>query len=222
MPSATRRRSAVFSAPTRRTAALYPFHDIQPANYNQTAAVAKTDYAANGGDWLSNPAALGIWSANCGNGDCGPPASSPPSSATIKTIGNQVLGSGPNSTGPSGIIAAVMLTTQADVRDGLANTYLVGEKYLQPELYMSGSDPGDNDTIFAGDNQNITRYTVSPPLQDHRGQSNPTIFGSPHAAGFTVCMGDLSVRPISYSINPLAHQYLGNKADGQAVQPPAY
>ena len=74
---------------------------------------------------------------------------------------------------------------------------------------------------YIGDNQDITRYTLHrPPMQDRRGVVNSMGFGSPHVGGFNACMCDISVRPISYSIDPTVHRYLGNKADGQAVQPP--
>ena len=42
-------------------------------------------------------------------------------------------------------------------------------------------------------------------------------FGCAHFNSFNACMGDGSVRPISYSIDPLVHQYLGNKADAVGV-----
>jgi hypothetical protein len=58
------------------------------------------------------------------------------------------------------------------------------------------------------------------PLQDRHGLVNSMGFGSPHLHGFNACMCDLSVRPISYTIDSTVHRYPGNKSDGQAVQPP--
>ena len=60
-------------------------------------------------------------------------------------------------------------------------------------------------------------------MQDRRGLSNNAQSSAvPHAAAFYACMATISVRPINYSIDPTVHRYLGNKADFQAVQPPAY
>jgi prepilin-type N-terminal cleavage/methylation domain-containing protein/prepilin-type processing-associated H-X9-DG protein len=208
-----------FLCPSRRAAAAYPYTGSSPTNCNLTAVVAKTDYAANGGDLVSNPEAMGIWS------DSGP--GSPPSASTLASLSVQVQSFGPNKTGPTGMVAALMMTSAADVKDGLANTYLVGEKYVQRDLYFGGLDAGDNYSLYIGDNPNITRYTYNstantalPPMADRRGMSNTVGFGSAHSNSFNACMGDGSVRPISYSIDPLVHQYLGNKADGQSVSPP--
>ena len=54
---ATRNQTPIgsFLCPTRRALGLYPYTDIAPANYTQTATVAKTDYAANGGDIQASP-----------------------------------------------------------------------------------------------------------------------------------------------------------------------
>ena len=39
-------------------------------------------------------------------------------------------------------------TSVADVTDGLSNTYLLGEKYLDPDYYETGQDAGDDDTMY--------------------------------------------------------------------------
>ncbi len=120
--------------------------------------------------------------------------------------------------GAHGIITAMMLTSPADITDGLANTYLAGEKYLQPELYLIGTDLGDNECAYIGDNEDITRYTGpgDVPLRDRHGYNDCINFGSAHINGFNMCFCDGSTRPISYTINTLVHQYLGNRSDGIA------
>ena len=43
----------------------------------------------------------------------------------------------------------------ANVTDGSSNTYMVGEKYLNPDSYANGTDGADNETMYAGfDNDN--------------------------------------------------------------------
>jgi len=206
---------SAFICPTRRAVALYPFTSYDTANYSRDAMVAKTDYAANGGDVYASPDALGIWPSNCYNNACGPPPSSIPNSDALTQLNFQVM-----NFGPTGIVCALKMTSAAEITDGLANTYLVAEKYLQPELYLNGVDLGDNETLYIGDNEDITRYTYLAPLRDRRGLNNYLIFGSAHVNGFNACMCDVSVHSISYAIDPTVHRYLGNKADHQPVQPP--
>jgi len=215
-----------FLCPTRRAIALYPFTSTA-ANYTPPPMTAKSDYAANGGDVSASPDILGLWPSNCGNTACGPPVSAVPNLNALRQLNLKVMQFGPNvlptgskQYGPTGIISALKLTTAAEVQDGLANTYLVAEKYLEPELYKNGQDPADNECAYIGDNQDITRYTYLAPMQDRRGLVNSWGFGSPHVNSFNACMGDLSVRRINYAIDPTVHRYLGNIADHQAVQPP--
>ena len=42
-------------------------------------------------------------------------------------------------------------------------------------------------------------------------------FGSAHAIGINMALCDGSVQRISYSIDPLVHQYLGSRNDGQPI-----
>ena len=218
-----------FICPTRRAVALYPFTSYDTSNYTKDNMVAKTDYAANGGDVYTSPDAMGIWSNNnCYNNACGPSASQIPTNAGFIQLSQQVQQSNPRTLpsgtgqqfGPSGIIAALVAVSPAEITDGLANTYLVAEKYLVPDWYTTGQDNADNETMYIGDNEDITRYTYSLPLRDRRGLNyNAVNFGSAHVNGFNACMCDASVRMITYTIDAQVHQFLGNRADGLSSTP---
>lgn len=110
-------------------------------------------------------------------------------------------------------------TRTADISDGLSNTYLVGEKSLNPDSYETGASGGDDDTMYYGGNCDSLRvtysgYTLGP---DQPGSDNSQQFGSAHASGFSMTLCDGSVRSISYSINADIHGYLGNRKDGKAI-----
>jgi hypothetical protein len=59
---------------------------------------------------------------------------------------------------------------------------------------------------------------ITPPvLQDTPGAADNSIFGSAHLAGTNMARCDGSVQTISYTINPLIHNYLGNRHDGLMI-----
>ncbi|HUT08862.1 MAG TPA: DUF1559 domain-containing protein [Thermoguttaceae bacterium] len=103
------------------------------------------------------------------------------------------------------------------VDDGEGNTYLVGEKNLNPLTYLTGTDPGDNNSMYQGFGRSANRWTSIKPQQDITGASGSTGFGSAHSSGFHMAMCDYSVRPINFSIDPGVHGQLGSRNDGVAV-----
>jgi len=209
---------SLFYCPSRRRTVAYPYKHYNeggtggpPANYEHPGKAARSDYAANGGDRIASPSAMGLWSSgHCGNGDCGP--SSAPDEATLKQRAQQAV-----NFGPTGIVHALSMVRAGHVRDGLSGTYLAGEKYLNPDNYTDGRDSGDNENMYIGDNGDISRYTSSPPRRDQIGVASPRWFGSPHSAGFHMVMCDGSVHSVNYSIDPEVHLRLGNRADGNPV-----
>ncbi len=66
----------------------------------------------------------------------------------------------------------------------------------------------------AGDRPAAERYRK---LADALGADYPSSFGSAHATGFNMAFCDASVQPMSYSIDPAVHGYLGSRNDGQAI-----
>ena len=216
---------SIFNCPTRRSCVLYPYHSYNdggtggpPANYDYPESVARSDYAANGGDKNTHPGCMGIWSSNCGNGDGGPP--SIPTDAELIAKSQQVI-----NYGPTGIVNALSAVKTASIPDGLSNTYLAGEKYLNPDTYFSGRDSGDNENMYIGDNGDLSRWTqltgddstMQPPMQDRSGGDSAYRFGSAHmgCCHFVFCDG--SVHAIAYTIEPTIHRWLGNRKDHQAI-----
>jgi len=126
----------------------------------------------------------------------------------------------------TGVVFVRSMVRQAEIRDGMSNTYMVGEKYLNPNDYETGIDLGDNHVYCMGHNNDVVRWTwynaTNPvaslvPKQDRPGLSDWSSFGSPHANGCNFVFCDGSVRTISYGIDPLTHSHLGNRNDGAAI-----
>ena len=195
---------SIMNCPTRRRAILYPDAGwLHGWNFKDgTPSAARSDYAANAG-----PRIDGIGSAapsTLENGD-----SDNPSPAWFDPTYYQFWG----------ICYQRSEVTMADVRDGSSNTYMVGEKYLDPDRYYDGKDPTDNETMYGGDDPDGLRHTreADVPMQDRPGYGYRWSFGSAHPGGCNMAFCDGSVHTISYSIDPLVHMYLGDRRDRQVV-----
>jgi prepilin-type N-terminal cleavage/methylation domain-containing protein/prepilin-type processing-associated H-X9-DG protein len=173
---------------------------------------ARSDYAGNGGDYFTSV-----------NASTFPTTYAAAAGST--SMFSAVAGSA------SGVFYSGSNLDVAQIKDGLSNMYLIGEKYLSPDCYTNGTDYGDNECAFGGDDQDVSRWAgpaTSAPncpgpyltYQDQGGfvaNANSCYFGSAHAAGFNMAMCDGSVRSISYSINLTVHGYLANRKDGHAI-----
>ena len=49
----------------------------------------------------------------------------------------------------------------AQVFDGSSNTYLIGEKYLNPDFYLNGADNADNEGMYCGFNNDNHRTSIN-------------------------------------------------------------
>ena len=159
------------------------------------------DYAANGGDQILSMTFEG------------PPGAFPPS----QSYWNGIESSYANENGIAYVRSQI---SPAHVRDGLSNTYLVGEKYLAPHNYTNGMEASDDAGMYdGGKHHDNYRITNSVPLQDRMGLSFSWcyIFGSPHSGSMLFSFCDGGVRTISYSIDPETHRRLGNRRDGQII-----
>ena len=105
----------------------------------------------------------------------------------------------------------------AGILDGLSNTYLIGEKSLDPLHYEDGNDGGDDDCAYASINCDTLRVASGWVGQDRPSYSWYYGFGSAHANGFNMAFCDGSVRSISYAIEMTTHGNLANRKDGHTI-----
>jgi prepilin-type N-terminal cleavage/methylation domain-containing protein/prepilin-type processing-associated H-X9-DG protein len=117
----------------------------------------------------------------------------------------------------------------SQVSDGLSSTYLIGEKYLNPDAY-SGTSPlisnanSDHDGALNGYCSDVCRFTnrIYPPMQDTPGHAAVQTFGSAHPSGCNMAMCDGSVHSISYDILPTIHEALGSRNGNEMVDSKAF
>lgn len=187
---------SIFNCPSRRSPSPYPC----PGSFYDAGAPGvsgRMDYAANAGDQLLNE-----WFG-------GPP--------DIATGSNPNWSGWHNTTGLTGLCFERSTIKPRDITDGLSNTYMVGEKYLNPLSYSTGVDPADNETQYSGFNNDNYRVGNQEPLIDTAGYISTFRFGSVHVGGFQMGLADGSVRTVTYSIDLTMHRRLANRADGEVI-----
>jgi hypothetical protein len=131
--------------------------------------------------------------------------------------------------GFNGICLTHSTVKMADVTDGASNTFLLGEKQVNPDHYLDGQDAGDDWSIFTGGQDDILRgcgdpvdlssgYYPLPPGQDTPGNGSAALFfGSAHEGSFNMSLCDGSVRSINYSIEFETFRRLCNRQDGLTI-----
>ncbi len=200
--------------PSRRQYALFPAQGSGELNVGSAPLVIHTDYACNAGDNTVVDATQTGQPSTFAQGD-----------------GTFWVGY-PSSNGTCVPHAELKLR---QITDGLSKTYLIGEKYLQPELYTTGSDLGDNEDAFTGLNWDNARTASTggapcplpgspgypspcmPPVQDTPGYNNFWIWGSIHAGVFQMVFADGSVHGIDYTIDAELHRRLSNRQDALVI-----
>jgi prepilin-type processing-associated H-X9-DG protein len=176
--------------------------------------VAKSDYAANGGDVYTSPGTNGPTPWGTGNEEGGPTSFAQGTAQPAIDFWRKLA------LASSGVTFAASMVTSAHVTDGMTNTYLYGEKYLNPDHYSDGGDNGDNECAYTGNNEDTTRWGgpgFDPPAQDQGGYTYPWTWGGPHPSGFNMVFCDGSVHSMSFFIDLEIHRRLSNRADGKPV-----
>ena len=201
----------LFYCPSRRSAATSygpegTYNSDSPAN----RLVAKTDYAASGGT---------TWSFFAGPSypDClarYPACSWGPWS-------NEHLG------GFNGASIPRVGVKIAQIRDGLGQTLMLGEKFLRPDFYATHTVDtcSDNNSLFLGYDWDTQRWTCPSPdcRPSHDSQANDGCslrFGGPHPAGVNVAMCDGAVRTVAFDVEMAVWTRLGSRADRVPVMLP--
>ena len=204
----------VLYCPTRRTATLYGNDQTSNNpiyNINSISTSAHTDYAANGGmvTGVMSGQWVNLWNPQnpLGDGD--------PSFADGRGF------VWPKAPQYDGVFYSTSTTRLAEITDGTTNTYLIGEKYVDPDYYTGACNSvylaGNNGPAYVGYDWKTVRWSDTGPRQDQAGLPDYRNFGSAHASAFNMAMCDGSVRSISYTIDIATHGWLCNRHDGQVV-----
>jgi type II secretory pathway pseudopilin PulG len=123
------------------------------------------------------------------------------------------------------------------IEDGTTNTYLYGEKHINPDEYSGGTSVNSpqlsfntNQAAYCGyewDNYKVAwsfRWDTPSKQEDFQPRSDTPRdkstkrWGSAHPAVFNMVYCDGSVRSISYDVDPFVHSYSASRNDGQVIQ----
>lgn len=193
----------IFNCPSRRNGG--PFKDTRGGTYNTIDAsgamvavgsngtLGRCDYAAVCGTIINNEINGGPNPASVANGDA----------AGFQNSGYAA--------GYDGVTFRCSRTTIQQIERGTSNTFLVGEKWMNFNWYLTGQDPGDNECMYVGMDNDIQRTTYYLPMPD--GNTAPTttpagggstkLFGSSHSGTLNMLYCDGTVRAIEYNIDPV-------------------
>ena len=198
---------AMFNCPSRRAATLYPYVAGGASTFRNAVVgseVARSDYATNVGDYFTE----NIWQYT-------PWSSKGP--ATMDEADNSDAAFDTIAEKATGIAYAGSEVTIRDVSDGTSNTYCAGEKYMQPEHYTTGQLIDDNEFMYIGENEDISRTTYYKMYPDTPGYTRRGSFGGAHVGGTNMAFCDGSVRLVSYEVEYKVHRYLGHRSDGNPI-----
>jgi prepilin-type N-terminal cleavage/methylation domain-containing protein/prepilin-type processing-associated H-X9-DG protein len=195
------------NCPSRRAAEVL-------TNANTGERQAQSDYAASGGELF--------WGFVAGGSGSNNSSMTGPIDYDTGTVNPGRAGWFDAMQRSNGVFYGTSQTTVADIVDGTSNTYLLGEKYLNTDSYLTNTDAGDDQNMFTGYQDDIIRWTgpgndpAYAPRQDQTADGI-LVFGSAHSSGFNVAMCDGSVRMIGYAIDLETHRRLGNRRDGLPI-----
>jgi prepilin-type N-terminal cleavage/methylation domain-containing protein len=119
----------------------------------------------------------------------------------------------------NGVIYRLSRIMPDSIRDGLSNTYLIGEKCVEAGKYTTGTAEGDQRPAFVGYSSDNIRWAHDAPHRDKANAPMPNAFGSAHSAGWSAAYADGSVRTLSFDIDPAVHKLMAGRADGEVRLP---
>ncbi|MFO0911675.1 MAG: DUF1559 domain-containing protein [Pirellulales bacterium] len=194
----------IMNCPSRREAKGYPVTETSINAANPTSE-SKADYAANGGTLDHFLGSYGDISCFTKYPKCGFPD-------IKKTF--------------DGISTVISEVTIGQITDGTSKTVLIGEKYLNPNQYETGSGCTNNNADTQGNDWDVNRWFPSArnnaakvsgwnergPRKDTPGFEDCTQrFGSAHQIGMNMVYCDGSVHFVEYQIDQFVYSALGSR-----------
>ena len=250
---------STFYCPSRRVARAYPGSVAEHINFTSVDSVAKTDYAGSIGTFTG---AVGKRNVTQFNGTRG-------TVSGLYGVGDTIYvmrGAGGREgfaaksldvneyykkaqdwptaffmSCNTGVIFAFSSIAVGLISDGVSNTFLLGEKHIDPKFYEKGNQIGSDDySLYCGADQDSLRTTYCGTYQrtdehassttfvrdennarfpyrdssDLNDEQSSKRFGSAHSGSLNMSLCDGSVQSVSYDIDWQVYTCKGDRADG--------
>jgi prepilin-type N-terminal cleavage/methylation domain-containing protein len=222
---ATRSQTPVgtFYCPSRRPVRAYPRTVSSGTIVNGSgtssttpALLSKTDYAISSGTFGGSLSSM-LFASNGNTVACLTSYPKPPCYTISGTTSDDNWYGYPFSTF-NGVYCYRSEFKPGAVTDGLSQTLLIGEKYVNPDSYENSGDGSDNGDAWQGFDWDTARWSHVTPAIDTPGVGAGSAgFGSCHQYSFITAACDGSVRAVAYTISPTVWANLGNRRDGSIV-----
>jgi prepilin-type N-terminal cleavage/methylation domain-containing protein len=211
-----------FNCPTRRPAIAFPF-------VHSTGNLANNLLAVTAGDSVVTRSDYQVNSGNSNYGDL----SGPNSEAEAETFDwrchkpNQYLRH-------TGIAYERSEVRMSQVTDGASHTAMVGEKWRNPDHYLTGLISNDDQSMYAGHDQDMNGYTYRQtrantpnpipfidnklwaftPERDRPGWDGDKFrFGSAHTSGLYMAFCDGTVQWVDFNVEYQVFALMGGRDD---------
>jgi prepilin-type N-terminal cleavage/methylation domain-containing protein len=193
-------------------------------------------YTVASGHWTylnASPAAAtcarGDYAACCGSNNRsetndGGPGTNPPGTYTWQNVNDPA-----NAYYMNGIIYQRSTIKPKDIRRGTSHTFMIGERYINPEEFLAGTGTADNECMWVGQDNDTCRTTYCTSKTDvlqrcRKGFSSVLMFGSIHAAGAHFVCADGAVHTVAFDVDWEAYMCAGARLVTQskpALTPPS-
>ena len=118
----------------------------------------------------------------------------------------------------TGVIAILGVIQPSHVRDGLSQTFLAGERYMNPDFYLGPAYCANDQGWSVGFDYDTVAHTgsntgdVYPPMSDTRGVGGcHMIYGSAHPGTLNMALCDGAVRAVAIDVDPQLFRNLGSR-----------
>ena len=201
---------AVFNCPARRPSITYPYTLTSAVNNPiNTADAAGNVVNLNPGAQMM--IARSDYAANCGNNPTDDQNGGGATGANALANGTAAALNSNNAKTYDGVFFQYSNIRVGMITRGTSNVVMLSERYLNPTAYSTGSDPGDNECMYVGMDNDVCRTTGIPPKMDKLGSTDTFAFGSAHASGLNVLFCDGHVDFINYGIDPAVWSMMGSR-----------